>query len=84
MEDLVARFGESLLTDYKEELFKLRQGGSVADYLNEFDRLSTRISGLSEASLIYCFVGGLREDIRLNVKYFQRTNLSMAISLAKL
>ena len=84
MEGLVARFGESQLTDYKEELFKLRQGGSVADYLNEFDHLSTRISGLSEASLISCFVGGLREDIRLNVKCFQPANLSMVISLAKL
>ena len=84
VEGLVARFGVSRLTDYKEELFKLQQGGTVADYLNEFDRLSTRISGLSEASLISCFVGGLREDIRLNVKCFQPINLSMAISLAKL
>ena len=84
MEGLVARFGESQLTDYKEELFKLKQGGSVVDYLNEFDRLSTRISSLSEASLISCFVGGLREDIWLNVKCFQLANLSMTISLAKL
>ena len=77
-------FGESQLTDHKEELFKLKQGGSVADYLNEFDQLSTRVSGLSESSLISYFVGGLREDIWLNAKCFQPANLAMTISLAKL
>ena len=63
MEGLVAQFGGSQLTDHQEEFFKLKQGGLVADYLNEFDRLSTRVSGLSESALISCFVGGLSEDI---------------------
>jgi hypothetical protein len=79
---LLTRFGPTEYDDSAEALAKLQQGGSIRECQTEFEKLATQVSSLSEPFLISCFIRGLKEEIRLNVKMFRPTSLTAAIGLA--
>lgn len=81
---LEVRFGPTKFEDLTTALSKLQQVSSVQDYLAQFEALANRTKNLNEAFMISCFVGGLKEDIRLDVQMFKPTSLSAAIGLARL
>ncbi|KAH9779621.1 hypothetical protein KPL71_007762 [Citrus sinensis] len=78
------RFGPTDYEDPSEALTRLKQTSSVAAYQEAFERLSHRVDGLPENFLIGCFVAGLRDDIRLDVKIKQPRTLSDTIGVARL
>nr|GEY27471.1 Ty3/gypsy retrotransposon protein [Tanacetum cinerariifolium] len=57
---------------------------TVIAYQEAFERISHQIDGLPEVFLVGCFVGGLKEEIRLEVKLKKPRNLSEAIGMALL
>jgi len=61
-------FGPTDFEDLSEVLSRLRQTTTIADYQEEFEKLSHQVNGLPETYLIGCFIVGLRDDIRLDVK----------------
>jgi hypothetical protein len=69
------------LDDSAEALAELQQCGSIREYQTELEKLVTQVSGLSEPFLISCFIGGLKEEIHLNVKMFRPTSFTAAIGL---
>lgn len=79
-----ARFGPTDYEDPAEALSRLKQTTTVMTYQEEFERLSHRVDDLPESFLIGCFVGGLKEMIRLEVKLKSPRSLSDAIGLARL
>jgi hypothetical protein len=81
---LLTCFGPTKYDDSAETLAKLQQVGSIREYQTEFEKLATQVSGLSEPFLISCFIGGLKEEICLNVKMFRPNSLTSAIGLARL
>jgi hypothetical protein len=81
---LLTSFGPTEYDDSAEALAKLQQVGSIREYQTEFEKLATQVSGLSEPFLISCFISGLKEDLRLNVKMFRPTSLTSTIGLARL
>ena len=56
----------------------------VATYQEAFESLSHKVDGLPEGFLIGCFVAGLRDDIRIDVKIKQPHTLADAIEVARL
>lgn len=52
----------------EEELFSLRQMGSVQDYRSRFELLSTTVDDLSEDKMKIIFMNGLLDEIRSEVK----------------
>jgi hypothetical protein len=56
----------------------------VAAYQEAFESLSHKVDGLPEGFLIGCFVAGLRDDIRIDVKIKQPHTLADAIEVARL
>lgn len=68
VEDITARFGE-LYDDPMADLKALIQEGSVQDYHDSFDALTSRLN-LPEEYLLSCYVGGLEEEIQLAVRMF--------------
>lgn len=78
------RFGPTDYEDPSEALTRLKQTSSVAAYQEAFERLSHRVDGLPKNFLIGCFVAGLRDDIRLDVKIKQPRTLSDTIGVARL
>jgi hypothetical protein len=78
------RFG---LTDYEdplEALTRLKQTTTIAAYQEAFERLSHRVDNLLEKFLIGCFIVGLRDDIRIDVKIKQPVTLADTIGVARL
>ncbi|XP_039133322.1 uncharacterized protein LOC120270395 [Dioscorea cayenensis subsp. rotundata] len=81
---LELRFGPSTFLNHKAQLFKLKQQTTVVKYLEEFECLSTRVTNLTTASLLNCFLSGLKDDIQQELYILRPTDLHEAIGLAKL
>ncbi|XP_039138145.1 uncharacterized protein LOC120275588 [Dioscorea cayenensis subsp. rotundata] len=81
---LELRFGPSSFVNNDAALFKLRQMSTVTDYLNEFECLSTRVTGLNEEKLLNCFLSGLRDDIQRELYILKPGNLHDAMGMARL
>ncbi|XP_038722070.1 uncharacterized protein LOC120014224 [Tripterygium wilfordii] len=81
---LQTRFGPGLFEDPMEELMRLRQVGTVDDYILKFEELVVKIQGLTEAHKLSCFLGGLKEEIRLPVKMLMPQSILAAQALARM
>lgn len=80
---LMREFGPFNKLDYQATLAKMTQLGSVEDYKTQFTRLSRRASGFSQDLLLACFIGDLKDDIRINVRAQKPRTLYEACELAK-
>lgn len=81
---LLLRFGPIDFEDPLEALTCLRQTTTVAIYQESFERLSHCVDGLLESFLIGCFIAGLKDEIRLNIKIKNLHSLTYAIGVARL
>ncbi|EEF39867.1 conserved hypothetical protein [Ricinus communis] len=70
--------------DPSEALTRLRQTSTVAAYQKAFEKLYHQIDGLPEGFLVGCFIAGLRDEIRLDVKIKQPKTLADAIGVTRL
>lgn len=84
--DLMERFGDSPFEDKLEELSRLQQTTTVAEYMARFEVLMNEIDQ-SEEALISYFVGGLKQDrltnLKKQLKVNRLTNLRRALAIAK-
>lgn len=81
---LYTRFGTMVYDDLMEALHRLRQTASVIEYKAQFELLSNRIRGLSEKNKLSCFISGLKDEIRFQVKLLNPLTLNAAFGLAKI
>ncbi|KAL0440342.1 UNVERIFIED_CONTAM: hypothetical protein Slati_2517200 [Sesamum latifolium] len=65
------------------ELMNLKQTGMIQEYMDRFDELLNCLE-LTEAYAVSCFLGGLREEITLQVQMFKPKTIQAMISLARL
>ncbi|XP_075665827.1 uncharacterized protein LOC142635577 [Castanea sativa] len=78
------RFGTTAYDDPMEMLTKWGQTSSVAMYKAQFEVLSNRIKGLSPTHKLSCFLGGLKDEIRLPVRMLNPQSLNEAFGLSKI
>jgi len=81
---LELRFGQSTYDNHQEELFKLRQNGTVFDYQTQFEKLGNRVLGLPAEAIMNCFISGLQPEIRNELAIQKLHTISQAIGVAKL
>lgn len=81
---LCVRFGPSDYEDFDEALAKLCQTGTVREYQAQFERIASQVQKWLEKALIGSYIGGLKDEIRSEVKLFRPTTLVHATSLARL
>lgn len=65
---LMREFGGFNKSDYQAALARMSQSGSVEHYKEQFTRLSRRATGFSQELLLSCFIGGLKDEIRVGCK----------------
>ncbi|XP_071933071.1 uncharacterized protein [Coffea arabica] len=85
---LCKRFGEGTPEEAIEEFNKLRQEGSIADYLEKFELLKALVMPtlphLADSYYKACFLSGLKEEIVNMVKMAKPLTLADAIEAAEL
>jgi hypothetical protein len=54
-------------TNYLGCLTKLKQSGTVEDFIAAFERLDFRTEGMSDAFFQECFISGLKDEIQAHV-----------------
>jgi hypothetical protein len=78
------RFGRGPYDDPMETLSKLKQEGLLEDYKNQFDLLALKVHRMPNEYKLSCFLGGLKDEIRLPVRMFNPKSLVKAYSLARI
>ncbi|CAN6581753.1 unnamed protein product [Malus baccata var. baccata] len=63
------------MDDSAEALFKLHQTGTLRDYIAEFCRLANRTLDLGSILLKSCFIGGLKKELKYDVKLLRPANV---------
>nr|TKS04638.1 hypothetical protein D5086_0000141070 [Populus alba] len=81
---LLHRFGPTEYDDPSEALSRLKQTTTVNAYQEAFEKLSHKVDDLPESFLVGCFIAGLKDEIRLDVRVKQPKSLSESISVAHL
>ena len=81
---LESHFGPSPFDCPMAELFKLHQQSSISEYYLKFMSLANRSEGLREATILNCFISGLKVDIKRDVMELSPPTLLRAVALAKL
>ncbi|GFS44370.1 hypothetical protein Acr_00g0089930 [Actinidia rufa] len=80
---LLRRFGSTDFDDPSEALMHLKQTTTVEVYQEEFECISQLIDALPDNHLIGCFIAGLQDDIRLDVKLKKPRTLTEAIGVSQ-
>ena len=78
------RFGPSAFDDFTGELTKLCQNGNVREYQTKFEKLANHTEGLYDAFYMSCFISGLKDVVRSEVKMLCPNTMTKAIGLDKL
>nr|GEZ19891.1 hypothetical protein [Tanacetum cinerariifolium] len=63
---------------------RIQRKHTVASYQEAFEKISHQVDGLPEIFLVGCFIEGLNEEIRLEVKLKTPKNLTQAIGMTLL
>ena len=69
---------------FDEALAKLCQTGTVRKYQTQFEQLAARVHNWTEQTLVKSYIGGLKEEIRFEIKLFWPTSLLHTTGLARL
>ncbi|CAA0843096.1 Unknown protein, partial [Striga hermonthica] len=81
--ELLTRYGSSNYHNDDEVLSRIRQTGSLRDYLKEFERLACRVRGWPETALVGPFIGGLKYDLAVEVRLERQESMHAAMEVAR-
>jgi hypothetical protein len=79
--ELYERFDTN--TNHLGRLTKLKQSGTVEDFIAAFERLAFRTEGMNDAFFHECFISGLKEEVRAHVLMARPTTWVEATKKAK-
>ncbi|KAF3772980.1 hypothetical protein EJ110_NYTH56431 [Nymphaea thermarum] len=82
-EELLLRFGDTTYVNHEIELRNLKQTSTVQDYQTKFERLSNMVKNRPVESKIAHFIGGLNEDIQIEMLRDPPTELRCDLCLGK-
>lgn len=80
---LIARYGGRRLENPFEELSTLRQTGSVEEFVEAFELLSSQVGRLPEEQYLGYFMSGLKAQIRRRVRTLNPQNRMQMMRMAK-
>jgi hypothetical protein len=80
---LIARYGGRRLENPFEELSTLKQTGSVEEFMEAFELLSSQVGRLPEEQYLGYFMSGLKSNIRRRVRTLNPQNRMQMMRIAK-
>lgn len=79
----ILHFTGSIYDNPYEELKMIHQTGSVTEYIEHFELVSSQISKLTESQYIGMFMGGMRSEIRQRVHTLRPTSRWTVMQVAR-
>ncbi|XP_010462823.1 PREDICTED: uncharacterized protein LOC104743438 [Camelina sativa] len=80
---LMLRFGNLKIRGPSQSLFCIQQTGSIADYIQRFEDLSSQVTGLDEQKLKGIFLNGLTQEMQELVHMQKPHNLDEMMAEAR-
>ncbi|KAF3783318.1 putative fucosyltransferase-like protein [Nymphaea thermarum] len=80
--EITSRFRPSAYLDYNVELLRIKQLGTVVEYQENFEVLTNMVRGWTLEALIGAFVGGLKDEICIEVQATKPQTLLDCFELA--
>ncbi|XP_010420917.1 PREDICTED: uncharacterized protein LOC104706420 [Camelina sativa] len=80
---LMLRFGNLKLRGPSQSLFCIKQTGTIADYIQRFEDLSSQVTGLDEQKLEGIFLNGLSQEMQELVHMQKPRNLPEMVAEAR-
>lgn len=81
---LQIHFGTSSYDDPMKALISIKQTSTIELYKTQFEMLLNRVRGLSDSHRLSCFLDGLKEEIRIEVRMLNPHNLVATYGLARM
>lgn len=81
---ICSRFSPISYQNFHIALSKIQQTGTLSEYLAEFERLANRVVGRQEEALMGSLIGGLKDEIGLEVYMFKPRPLKRVDELDKM
>lgn len=77
---LVSRFRQRIEDEPGKRLFSIRQTGTIAEYVNEFEELRSIVTGVDEQNLVHVFFNGLKPEMQEVIKMKEPKGLTEHIA----
>jgi len=77
------RFSPTQYEDIEDDVSKLSQTGSVADFQAQFEDLMNKVTCISESLLISFFITGLKKHLRRELQFHRPATLMEAFTMAR-
>ena len=82
-EELISYHDDVKTNSFFTQLINLWQKGPVIDHIQQFQKLSLRVDGISNDKLLDLFIGTLKDNIQHEVHLFEPTSLEKDFMIAR-
>ena len=80
---MIAHYDDTNSNTFFSQLINLKQKGSMAEHIEDFQKLNIRVSDILEEHRIDVFIGNLNDNIQHEVHLWELDSLEKAFKVAK-
>ena len=83
MEEMIAHYEDTKSNTFFSQLINLKQNGSMAEHIEDFQKLNISVNDILEKRRIDVFIGTLNDNIQHEVRLWEPNSLEKAYRLAR-
>jgi hypothetical protein len=83
MEEMIAHYEDTRRNTFFSQLINLKQKGSVAEHIDNFQRLNIKVTNIPDENLIDVFIRTLKDKIQYEVHLWEPKSLENAFRVAR-
>ena len=83
MKEMIAHYDDTKSNTFFSQLINLEQKGSMAEHIEDFQKLNTRVNYILEKQRIDVFIRTLKDNIQHEVHLWEPDSLEKAFRLAR-
>ena len=83
MEEMIAHYEDTKSNTFFNQLINLKQKGSMAEHIEDFQKLNIRVTDILEEHKVDVFIGTLKDNIQHEVHLWKPDSLEKEFGLAR-
>ena len=80
---MIENYDDTKSNTFFSQLINLKQKGSMAEHIEDFQKLNIRVTDIPEQKMIDVFIGTLKDNIQHEVCLWEPDSLEKAFRLAR-